>query len=76
MVCGGLACRKTIVVTVTVISNGVEIAITAETYVRYAVYVRYDIYVPYVNDVPFHYVENVTVPLRYIRFLVKSTDRT
>lgn len=37
---GGLACRKTIVVTVTVISNGVEIAITTGTYVGYTVYVR------------------------------------
>lgn len=37
--CSGLACRKTIVVTVTVISNGVEIAITTGTYVGYTVYV-------------------------------------
>lgn len=37
--CNGLACRKTIVVTVTVISNGVEIAITTGTYVGYTVYV-------------------------------------
>lgn len=37
---GGLACWKTIVVTVTVISNGVEIAITTGTYVGYTVYIR------------------------------------
>lgn len=53
---GGLACRKTIVVTVTVISNGVEIAITTGTYVGYTVYRTYVHTCAVLSvNVPFHY---------------------
>lgn len=53
---GGLACRKTIVVTVTVISNGVEIAITTGTYIGYTVYVQYVCTAVVLSvNVPLHY---------------------